>query len=143
MIFTAVALAFAAAFTGAAVYINLAEQPARLMLDDAALLAQCQPSYERAAPMQASLALSACALGAAGWLVEHRPLAFLGAILILAPWPVTLLWIQPVNNQLKAIAPQSAGPASRTLVRRWGHRHAIRGALGLAASTVFLAAPAN
>jgi Domain of unknown function (DUF1772) len=132
------ALAATAAFTGAAVYINVAEQPARLGLDDRALLAQWKPSYSRGLGMQASLAIVAGVLGFAGWWLTRDWRWSVGAVLVLANWPYTFLGIMPTNNQLKAIPNELADGVSRTLINKWGRLHAVRSVLGMAATGAYL-----
>lgn len=134
------ALVAAALFAGAALYINVAEHPARLGLDDRAALEQWKPSYSRAVPLQAGLALAGGALGIWGWLDGGGPMALAGAILMLAIVAFTLTIIFPTNNRLKATAPADAGPQSRALLAAWGRLHAVRTLLGLTATAAFAAA---
>jgi len=142
MIVGQLALIAAAAFAGAAIYVNVAEQPARLVLDDRAMLAQWKRSYDNASIMQAGLALVACALGVVAFFLSHDWRWLLGALLILAPWPWTIFVIMPVNRRLKATAPDAVQSDTRASVEHWGRLHAGRSAFGAAATLVYLWAAA-
>lgn len=132
------ALTIAAIFTGAAVYVSLCEQPARLMLDDRALLAQWKPSYQRGFAMQASLAMLGAVLGFAAWWQggDWRWLA--GAVVMIAAWPYTLIVIKPTNDALMSINAADAGPRSRALIETWGRLHAVRTGIGVITTVLFL-----
>jgi hypothetical protein len=133
-----IALILAAVFAGAALYVNLAEQPARLGLDDRALLAEWKPSYDKGKTMQASLALVAGLLGVLATILTGHALWLLGAVLIVTNWPYTLIIILPVNRKLEATAPDAADSGSRQLIESWGRLHAGRTALGFAATLAYL-----
>jgi Domain of unknown function (DUF1772) len=138
MLIGRLALVVAALFTGAAFYVNFAEQPARLQLDDRSLLAEWKPSYQRGFAMQASLAMLGFLLGAVAWWQTGLAAFLLGALYILAPWPWTLLVIKPVNDALMATDLAAAGPEARALIVKWNRLHAVRTLLGAAAVISFL-----
>jgi hypothetical protein len=133
-----VALALAGAFAGAAYYVNEAEQPARMALNDGSLLAQWKRSYARAVTMQAGLAALSGGFGLVVWWDTGDWRWLVAALLILANWPYTLLVIKPINDQLNAVADKDAGAGSRALIERWGRLHAIRTALGILATGVYV-----
>jgi uncharacterized membrane protein len=138
MIAGQLALTVAAIFAGAAFYVGFAEQPARLGLDDRSLLIEWKPAYKRGAAMQAPLAIVGFLFGLLAWWQTGGWLWLLGAVVLVANWPYTLLVIMPTNNKLMALDPASAGPDSRKLIEKWARLHAGRTALGLAATLVFL-----
>jgi hypothetical protein len=138
MLIGELALVIASLFTGAAFYINVAEHPARLKLDDPGLLAEWQPAYKRGFAMQASLALAGFILGAIAAYVRADWRWLPGAFVLLANWPFTLIAIMPLNNRLMAMKTEDAGPESRTLIEQWGRLHAVRTALGAAATALLL-----
>jgi len=134
------ALTAAALFTGAAFYVSFAEQAARLQLDDRALLAEWKPAYKRGFLMQAPLAIIGFILGIGAWWISGRRAFVVGAVLLVANWPWTLVGIMPTNNALTSIRLEDAGPQSRDLIVKWNRLHSIRTALGALAILAFLIA---
>src|SRR5437879_13596638 len=89
-----------ALFTGAAIYVNLVEHPARMSCDTKIAATVWAPSYQRGAVMQASLAILSFMAGApAGW-VGGGILGLRGAVLSGAAGPIT-----PVVAKLTAMKP--------------------------------------
>jgi len=131
------ALVVAAIFAGAALYISLVEQPARLHLDNHALLAEWQPAYVRGFTMQASLALLGFVLGVVAWWQSRNPAWALGACVLVSNWPYTLIVMMPTNRRLMGMDAQDAGQESRALIQKWGRLHAIRTGLGITATLLF------
>lgn len=132
------ALIAAAMFSGAAIYVLVAEHPARGALAPRDQLAQWKPSYARGAVMQASLALLAAVLGivaglapggpgvlASGWLWLAGGGFMLGAIV----WTFALMWA--LNGRIKATPLDQASDETAAMLRRWGHLHGGRTVLGL------------
>lgn len=134
------ALIIAAVFTGAAFYVSFAEQPARLGLDDRALLAQWKPAYKRGFGMQAPLAITGSLLGIVAWWMTGRLTFVFGAVLLVANWPWTIFGIMPTNKALMAIELNDAGPWSRALIVKWNRLHSVRTTLGGLATLTFLSA---
>jgi Anthrone oxygenase len=124
------ALVAASVFTGAAFYINYAEQPARLGLDDRSLLAEWKLAYQRGYVMRASLAIVGFLLGLLAWWMTGTAAFLVGALLMVANWPWTLLGILPTNKVLMATDLANAGVDARALLSKWNRLHAVRTALG-------------
>src|ERR1700758_3081756 len=132
------ALIIAAVFTGAALYINVVEQPARLKLDDRSLLAEWQPAYRRGYVMQANLVVVGGGLGRVAFLSTLEWRWLLGAVVLLANWPYTIYVIMPTNHRLMDTQLEAATAETRQMIRQWGILHAGRSALGLVATLIFL-----
>jgi hypothetical protein len=133
-------LILAAAFTGAAFYITIAEHPARMLLRVEQAVAQWARSYAQASVMQASLAAVGGICAIAAWWPGREPLFLIGGLILFANWPWTLLVMKPVNDSLRALSGNSSAVEALPLLNRWARLHGVRDGLGLIATLLLTAA---
>lgn len=127
-----------ALFAGAALYINVVEHPARMGLETRIAALQWAPSYGRATWLQAPLALVSFLCGIALWLLGGGFAWLVAAILIGLVVPFTFIVIMPTNHRLLTPGRDLSSEETRALLVRWGQLHAVRTALSLAATLLFL-----
>jgi Domain of unknown function (DUF1772) len=138
MTLVVLATACAGLFSGASLYINLVEHPARVSCGPELAVREFAPSYKRATVMQVSLALAGLLLGLAAARAHSDLRLVLASVLLAAVVPFTLIVILPVNNRLvdPSLDPESADALA--LLARWGRLHAVRTALSLSSFLLFL-----
>lgn len=137
MIWGTLALAFAAAFTGASFFVNWVEQPARLELDEEALLSEWGPSDSRGVALLAGIALLAAIAGFIAYFESQDVRWAFGALLIIGSWPYAFFVMAPLDNQIRALRGGEVA-AARALVRQWGIVESGLTAIGAAAVLMFL-----
>jgi hypothetical protein len=138
MIIGSLALAAAGAFTGASLYVNYVEQPARLALSDDALIKEWEPSDHRGFIVLASLAFLAALFGFIAFRELDDVRWLFGALVAIASWPYTYLAIVPLNNRILALIEADAAHEARKVIALWGRLELGQTALGVLATFVYV-----
>jgi len=131
------AIVSAGLFSGAAIYINLVEHPARLECGAPVALKQFAPSYRKASVMQVGLAAIGFLAGTAAWLRSANLWWLIGAIMLIAVIPYTLLVVFPTVNRLHDPSLNQDPETATRLLVKWGRLHAIRSILSLTSFVIF------
>ena len=125
-------------FTGASVYINLVEHPARMQAGTQVALAEFAPSYKRATVTQVSLASVGFLSALVAWRLRSDARWLIGGGLLVSVIPFTAVVILPTNKQLLDPATANDLDLAEKLLNRWGRLHAVRSVLSLASLLIFL-----
>ncbi len=125
-------------FTGAAIYINVVEHPARRQGGLQVALTEFAPSYHRATVMQVALAIVGFVSAVLSWRFTSDVQWLVGGGLLISVIPFTAVALLPTNKQLLDPATAEDGERAERLLTRWGRRHAVRSMLSLAAFLLFI-----
>jgi len=121
-----IAILSCVSFAGIAIYINLAEHPARLECGTKLASTVFGPSYRRAAAIQASLALIATIFGISLAFYSSNYFWLVGALFIFFVVPFTFIAIMPTNKRLLTMPNDRSLMETEALLKKWGALHAVR-----------------
>lgn len=133
-----VATVAAGLFAGAAVYVTVAEHPARLECGQAVAIKEFGPSYRRAAVMQGGLAVVGLLASVAAWYQRGDVGWLVWGLLLGALVPFTLVVIMPTTRRLLDPRLDSGSAEARELLSRWGRLHAVRTVVGVVVFVAFV-----
>jgi len=125
-------------FAGAAAYVNLVEQPARISCGVELAVTEWRPSYRRGTAMQASLALVGSVSALIACWFGGGPVWLVGGLLLALIILFTIVAIMPTNKQLQGQALDLKSEAAGRLLGLWGRLHAVRSISGGIAFLLFL-----
>jgi len=127
-------------FAGAAFYLTTVEHPARMSVGAAAALREFRPSYKRAAPQQAILAIVCFLCGLSLALLKQHWLWVLGGSMVGAVVPFTFIFTMSTNRLLLDEAKHLDGQTLESLLAKWAQLHAARTVLSLLGFLALLSA---
>ncbi len=125
-------------FTGASIYINLVEHPARMQAGTRIALAEFAPSYKRATVTQVFLAVLGFLSALVTWRSRSDARWLIGGGLLVSVVPFTATAILPTNEKLLDPATANDLDQAEKLLTRWGRLHAVRSLLSFASLLLFL-----
>jgi hypothetical protein len=112
------ALTIAALFTGAAIYINIAEQPARLQLDDRSLPRRVEAGLQAGLhKFKRASRSSAESSGSSPASAPSTGVWLLGVVVLLANWPYTIFVMMATNRRLMHTPAEAATAETRRMIR--------------------------
>ena len=127
-----------AIFSGAAIYVNLVEHPARISCGVELALTEWKPSYKRATIMQASLAILGCISSLIAWFLNSNGWWLIGGILFGLVVPYTLIVVMPTNKRLFSPTLDVHSKEAYSLLKKWNNLHIVRSVLSTIALIIFL-----
>jgi hypothetical protein len=130
------ALLCTALFSGASIYINVVEHPARMLVNVPFARDQWLVGYQWGKIMQASLAIVGCLSGIAAWWLTGVLLWLIAGLFIGFVVPFTFIVIWPTHRKLQVA--EGGSPELRPLLERWARLHAVRSGSSLLAAILML-----
>ena len=96
------------------------------------------PELQACHLLQAPLAIISLICGVSVWLQESRLGWLVAAVLVGSVVPFTVAIIRPTNHQLLAQGRDPSSLETHELLVRWGRLHAVRAALSLVGTAIYL-----